>query len=140
MGANIINAIQNLKMAQEQFDDFRRQYPDSKGDKMFKLYGDKITWMFKDIITHPFITEDVRDGIKHEIASDVYAVPAILEKIALLNPEQRELIEDTLDAMLAGEKEIIDKKEITNKKRIGNSISFIRRQVALLEFIRRATR
>ncbi len=113
MGANIISAIQNLKMAQEQFDDFRRQYPDSKGEKMFKLYGDKITWMFKDIITHPFITNEVREGIKNEIASDVYAVPAILEKIALLNPEQRELIEDTLDAIIAGQEvKIVDIKEI----------------------------
>jgi hypothetical protein len=113
MGANIISAIQNLKMAQEQFEDFRRQYPDSKGEKMFKLYGDKITWMFNDIITHPFITDEVREGIKNEIASDVYAVPAIVEKVALLNPDQRELIEDTLDAMLAGEEvKIVDIKEI----------------------------
>ena len=113
MGANIINAIQNLKMAQEQFDDFCRQYRDSKGEKLFKMYGDKIKWIFNDIVTHPFITDDVRDGIKHEIASDVYAVPAILEKIALLNPEQRELIEDTLDAMISGEEvKIVDIKEI----------------------------
>ena len=113
MSANIISAIQNLKMAQEQFDDFRRQYPDSKGERLFKMYADKITWMFKDIITHPFITDDVREGIKHEIASDVYAVPAIVEKVALLTPEQRELIEDTLDAMLAGEEvKIVDINEI----------------------------
>ena len=113
MSANIISAIQNLKMAQEQFDDFRRQYPDSKGERLFKMYADKITWMFKDIITHPFITDEVREGIKHEIASDVYAVPAIIEKVALITPEQRELIEDTLDAMLAGEEvKIVDIKEI----------------------------
>jgi hypothetical protein len=113
MSANIISAIQNLKMAQEQFDDFRRQYPDSKGEKMFKLYGDKISWMFNDIITNPYITDEVREGIKHEIASDVYAVPAIIEKVALLTPEQRELIEDTLDAMLAGEEvKIVDIKEM----------------------------
>ena len=113
MSANIISAIQNLKMAQEQFDDFRRQYPDSKGERLFKMYADKITWMFKDIITHPFITDEVREGIKHEIASDVYAVPAIIEKVALITPEQRELIEDTLDAMLAGEEvKIVDINEI----------------------------
>ena len=113
MSANIISAIQNLKMAQEQFEDFCRQFPDSKGEKLFKLYSNKITWIFKDIITHPIISYSVRQGIKQEIASDVYAVPAIVEKIALLTPEQRELIEDTLDAMLAGEEvKIVDIKEI----------------------------
>jgi hypothetical protein len=112
-GANIINAIQNLKMAQEQFDDFCRQYPDSQGSKIFGSYSKKISWVFSDIITHPFLTEEIRDGMKKEIASDVFAVPAIVEMVALLTPEQRELIEDTLDAMLAGEDvKIVDIKEI----------------------------
>lgn len=112
-GANIINAIQNLKMAQEQFEDFRRQFPDTKGEKLFKLYSEKINWMFKDIITHPFITEEVRNGIKKEIDSDVFAVPAIVEKIALLTPEQREIIEDVIDAYVSGETvKIVDIDEI----------------------------
>ena len=112
-GANIINAIQNLKMAQEQFEDFRRQYPDTKGEKLFKTYSDKINWMFKDIITHPFITEEVRTGIKKEIDSDVFAVPAIVEKVALLTPEQREIIEDVIDAYVSGETvKIVDANDI----------------------------
>ena len=112
-GANIINAIQNLKMAQEQFDDFCRQYPNSQGSKIFGSYSKKISWVFSDIITHPFLTEEIRDGMKKEIASDVFAVPAILEMVALLTPEQRDLIEDTLDAMIAGEEvKIVDIKEI----------------------------
>ena len=93
MSANIIGAIQNLKMAQEQFLDFCRQFPNSQGEKLFKTYVSKIDWVFKDIITHPFLTNEVRVGIKKEIESDVFAVPAILEKIALLKPEQREIIE-----------------------------------------------
>lgn len=48
------------------------------------------------------MTQEVRDGIKNEIKSDVFAVPAILEKIALLNPDQRDLIESAIDAMLDG--------------------------------------
>jgi len=112
-GANIINAIQNLKMAQEQFLDFTRQYPNSAGSRLFKKYADKIDWICSDIITHPFLTNDIRDGIKNEINSDVFAVPAIIEKIALLNPDQRELIEDTLDAILSGEEvKIVDIKEM----------------------------
>ena len=112
-GANIINAIQNLKMAQEQFEDFRRQFPDTKGEKLFKTYSEKISWMFKDIISHPFITEEVRIGIKKEIDSDVFAVPAIVEKVALLTPEQREIIEDVIDAYVSGETvKIVDVNDI----------------------------
>jgi hypothetical protein len=112
-GANIINAIQNLKMAQEQFEDFERQFPNSQGSRLFKRYNDKINWIFSDIITHPFLPEVIRNGIKDEIRSDVFAVPAILEKVALLSPEQRDIIESTLDAMLSGEEvKIVDIKEI----------------------------
>lgn len=108
-GANIINAIQNLKMAQEQFDDFCRQYPNTKGYHLFKSYSKRIDFIFTDIITHPYITDEVRDGIRKEIASDVFAVPAIIEKVGLITPEQREIIENTLDAMLSGtEVKIID--------------------------------
>lgn len=113
MSANIISAIQNLKMAQEQLEDFCRQYPETKGEKLFKVYVGKINWMFKDIVTHPFLTEEVRVGIRKEVESDVFAVPAILEKVALLTPEQREIIESTLDAMINGEEvKIVDIKEI----------------------------
>ena len=111
-GANIINAVQNLKMAQEQFDDFCRQYPNSQGSRLFNSYSKKIDWIFNDIITHPFLPKEVRDGIKLEINSDVFAVPAILEMIALLNPEQRELVEDLIDAYISGETiKILDIKD-----------------------------
>ena len=113
MSANIIGAIQNLKMAQEQFQDFCRQFTNSQGERLFKTYVSKIDWIFKDIITHPFLTDEVRLGIKKEIESDVFAVPAILEKIALLKPEQREIIEDVIDAYISGETiKIVDINEI----------------------------
>jgi hypothetical protein len=115
MSANIISAIQNLKMAQEQFEDFCRQFPETKGEKLFKVYVGKIEWMFKDIVTHPFLTEEVRFGIKREINSDIFAIPAIHEKVALLTPEQRDMIELTLDAMIDGEEvKIVDIKEMDN--------------------------
>lgn len=114
-GANVINAVQNLKMAQEQFDDFCRQYPNSQGSRLFGSYSKKISWIFSDIITHPFLNNEIRDGIKKEIQSDVFAVPAIIEMVALLTPEQRDLIESTLEAMLAGEVvKIVDINDIDN--------------------------
>jgi len=115
-GANIINAIQNLIMAREQFEDFCRQYPNSQGSRLFKKYSGKISWMFSDLVSNPFLTEEVRIGIKNEIESDVFAVPAIIEKVALLTPDQRDLIESTLDALLSGEEvKIVDIKEINKK-------------------------
>jgi len=115
-GANIINAIQNLKMAQEQFEDFCRQYPNSQGSRLFKKYSDKISWIFSDLISNPFLTEEVRIGIKTEITSDVFAVPAIIEKVALLTPNQRDMIESTLDALISGEEvKIVDINEINKK-------------------------
>ena len=114
-GANIINAIQNLIMAKEQFEDFCRQYPNSQGSRLFKKYSNKISWIFSDLVSNPFLTEEVRVGIKNEIESDVFAVPAIIEKVALLTPNQRDLIESTLDAILSGEEvQIVDINE--NKK------------------------
>lgn len=100
-------------MAQEQLEDFCREFPNSQGQRIFKNYSKKIDWIFNDIITHPFITTEVRIGIKNEIQSDVFAVPAINEKISLLTPDQREIIESTLDAMINGEEvKIVDINEI----------------------------
>lgn len=108
-GANVINGIQNLKMAQELFEDFCRENPGSLGAQLFKSYSKKIDWIFTHVVTVPFLTDEVREGIRQEINSDVFAVPAINEKVALLTPDQREIIENTIDAMLAGENvKIID--------------------------------
>jgi hypothetical protein len=102
-GSNIVSAIHNLKMAQEHFEDFIREFPTSQGSRLFATYVKKIDWIYFDFISHPQMTEAIREGVKKEIQSDVFAVPAITEKVALLNPEQREMIELTIDAMLSGE-------------------------------------
>jgi hypothetical protein len=102
-GANVVSAIQHLKMAKEHYLDFIRQYPGSSGSNLFSSHVNKINWIFRDTITHPHISETVRIGIRKEIESDVFAVPAINEKVALLSPEQRDIIEETIDAMLSGE-------------------------------------
>lgn len=115
-GANVVSAIQHLKMAKEHYEDFIRDYPESSGARLFLSHINKINWIFKDTITHPNVSQAVRDGIKKEILSDVFAVPAINDKVALLTPEQREMIEETIDAMLAGEEiKIVDISEGNSK-------------------------
>ncbi|HEY8690548.1 MAG TPA: hypothetical protein VIM07_15030 [Chitinophagaceae bacterium] len=108
-GSNIVSAVHHLKLAQEHFEDFVREHEGSKGAKLFRNYSSKIKWIHTDLITHPFLPESVRLGIKQEVNSDVLAIPAINEKIALLNPTQREAIETAIDQILDGKLEIINK-------------------------------
>lgn len=113
MSSNAVSAIHHLRMAEEHYQDFIREMPKSRGAILFQSYIKKIRWIYSDIISYPYLNDEARDGIKKEIESDVFAVPAINEKISLLNPEQRELIENTIDALLAGEEvKIVDIKEL----------------------------
>ena len=113
MSANAVSAIHHLRMAEEHYEDFIRQMPKSRGAVLFQSYIKKIRWIYKDILSYPYLNKESRDGIKKEIESDVFSVPAINEKISLLNPDQRELIETTIDAMLSGEEvKIVDIKEV----------------------------
>jgi len=113
MSANLISAIHHIRISQEHFEDFIRQNPQSKGERLFKTYISKLKWVMNDVHTYPYFDQDTRDSIKNEIECDVFTIPAILEKISLLNPEQRELIESTIDAMVSGEEvKIVDIKEL----------------------------
>lgn len=102
-GSDIISGIHCIKQANEHFSSFYREYPDSKGGLLMKNYCNKLEWFFKDLVSHPALPEKVREGIRQEWNSDVFAIPAIFEKIPLLNPEQRNMIETLVDAMLSGE-------------------------------------
>ena len=100
--SNIVSGIHNLKLALEYFEDFQRSHSGTKGANLFKDYCRRINWMLKDLVTHPSLPEEVRQGIKDEINSDLFTVPAIAEKVALLKPESREAIEELIDTILAG--------------------------------------
>lgn len=102
-GSNIVSAIHSLKQAYDFFESFERDYPGSKAEIIFSSYRKKIEWIYKDILTYPFFTEPIRDGIRNEWNSDVFTLPALNEKIPLLNPEQREMVENIIDALLKGE-------------------------------------
>jgi len=110
MKSNIISAIHHLRMAKEHFQDLQREMPDSLGEKMGKKYESKVDWIYTDFITNHLFPKEVREGCRNEWESDVFAVPAITDKIALLDPNFRDLLESVIDAKLAGEEiSIIDK-------------------------------
>jgi hypothetical protein len=111
MRSSVVQAIQHVKIADEFMKDFVRDAPNTLGAVIFKDYSKRLQWILRDIITYPYFDDAVRQGIKVEIQSDAFAVPAIVGKIALLNPEQREMMEDLVDDILKGKTIHIDIKE-----------------------------
>jgi hypothetical protein len=110
MSADVVSFVHHIKMAGEHLESFCRDYSGSKGAKLLASYKSKVDWIKKDLLTHPFFPENVREGIRAELNSDVFAVPAINEKIALLNPQQREVVEDLIDTVLSGADLTVERK------------------------------
>lgn len=107
--SNIVSSVHCLAQAKAHFESFCREHPGGKGERLFKSYIAKLNWIVSDLTSNYNLPESVREGIKAEWNSDVFSVPAITEKVSLLNPSQRELIELTIDAMLNGEEiQILD--------------------------------
>lgn len=102
-GSDIVSAMQSLKRAHEHFGSFILERKGTRGATLFKKYKERINWIYVDFITNNLFPEIVRYGIKQEWECDVFAISAIEEKIPLLNPEQRALIEDMIDNYLKPE-------------------------------------
>ena len=87
-------------MASMYYEDYMRSANSiSIGYKLFKNYNDKVKWILKDLLTHPFFPADVREGIRKEVESDVLAIPEISEKLHLLTPKDREFVEGLIESM-----------------------------------------
>jgi hypothetical protein len=104
----IISSIQHIIIADEFCKDFVRSHPDSAGANIFKSYSKKLNWIIADFYSYPHFPKEIRDGIKNEIKSDPFTIPAINEKLALVTPQHREMIESIIDAILKGEKFTIE--------------------------------
>jgi hypothetical protein len=103
MSSSIVSGVQKVREAQEHFQDFIRQHPGSKGAKLFRVYDAKLQWILTDLKTTPALSEPVRIGIAKELQADAFIMPAIMEKIALLTPENRASVELLIDNILNGE-------------------------------------
>lgn len=100
---DLVSAIHHIKQAFEHLDSFRREHPGSAGARLFKTYQQKLEWIVKDFLTIPYLPSQVVEGIRKEWESDVFTKDAILEKVNMLNPEQREAIEAIIDQVILGE-------------------------------------
>ena len=110
MQSNIISAIHHLRIAKEHWQDLQREQRNTIGEKLGKRYEVKIDWIYTDFISCTAFTDAIREGCRKEWNSDVFAVPAINDKISLLAPNKRELVESIIDAMLEGEEiTLVDK-------------------------------
>jgi hypothetical protein len=102
MASNVITAVHHMRIATEYMDDFVRSSPGSRGGSLFKLYSGKVKWILRDILTFPHFSEPVREGIRKEMQSDPLAYAAIMERISLLSPTQREQLESVIEDLIKG--------------------------------------
>ena len=102
MGSSVVSFIHHLKLADEYAKDFVRSAPGTRGAVIFDNYSKRIAWIFRDVVTYPHFGNDVREGIRKEIASDAFSYDSLTEKLALLNPEQREELDGLLSDILRG--------------------------------------
>jgi hypothetical protein len=100
---NIVSAIHHLKMASDHFQSFNFEHPGTRGARLFESYRKRIAWIVTDLRTNNDLPDIAREGVKREWDSDVFAVPAIAEKAALLSPGQREFLETMIERLLEGE-------------------------------------
>jgi len=108
--SNIISAFHHLKIAKEYWDDLKREMPDTDAEKLAERYKKKIDWCYLDFISIPAFPKEVRDGVRLEWNSDALAIPEIMNKISLLDPTKRELIEEIVDALYRGEEITFEEK------------------------------
>jgi hypothetical protein len=100
MSSSVISSIHHLRIAKEYMDDFIRSAHCSRGAAKYKEYKRRIDWILTDIVTYPFFRDEVREGLKKELESDVFTYASIIDKAALLSPEQRESLEEAIDIIL----------------------------------------
>jgi hypothetical protein len=100
----LIQGLHALRIAKECFQDVQRESKGGLGEKLCKRYEKQIDAIYLDFISTPQFPKEVRDGVRIEWNSDVFAVGAIAEKLALVPPNDREMIENIIDGILNGEK------------------------------------
>ena len=102
--SQLIDFVHHLKCAYEYMHGFVRDGPGTNAERIGNKYAAKIEWIYRDLITAPMFPEEIRNGIRLEWNSDSFAIDAIVEKIALLTPEQREGVENIIDCINKGQK------------------------------------
>lgn len=108
MKGSLMSAIHHLRAADEYLQDFIRESVKragvTRGVQKFGDYSKRVNWILLDMKTYPHFSDEIREGLRHEMSSDAFSYVAIAEKCSLLSPQQRELMDEALDSILNGEK------------------------------------
>ena len=108
--SNLISAFHHLRKAELHLELVAMESKGGIGHDVATKYIKKIEWMKTDCISIPVFPDIVRAGLRKEWACDVLAVDNIRDSIELLAPEQRELVETLIEALLNREEIIIAEK------------------------------
>jgi hypothetical protein len=104
MASSIVDGFTKIKQSKEMFQDFLRAVKGGIGERIIKGYIAKIDWILMDFKTQIHFPPEIRESIRQELDhSDSYQTDAIYEKILLLTPKNKELIETVMDSMIDGE-------------------------------------
>jgi hypothetical protein len=106
--SDFLAGFQHLHRGYDHWQSFVRERPGGVAERLFGNYCRKIEWIAKDLITCPLFPSIVREGLKTEWNSDAFMVDAIIEKVMVLTPGQREVIETVLDRIIAGEHTVVE--------------------------------
>lgn len=96
---SLVAFLHHIKIAKEFGEDFNR----ALSKPILRNYITRLDYILNDFQASIHFPDDVRQAIREELQSDVMIVEAISDRIRLLNPAQREVVEMLIDMIIKGE-------------------------------------
>lgn len=118
MAQEILKFIHNLNKAKLNLEVFLLGDVNDRAKRKFSQYVKKIDFIITDLKTEPAVSQELREAIDLEYKSDAYCVEAIMEKVLMLTPDERDILENIVDAVIKGEEIniVYDDKTKKNEK------------------------
>lgn len=100
--SDFVHAVISIAKARDYMLSFMRDHSNSKLGKNCRVWLGKINWLEADIITSPAFDDQTRLALKYEMNGDVFAMDAIMERLAHLTPDQRLQVEQVVEMVAKG--------------------------------------
>lgn len=100
-------AFYHLQSALDFFDDVIRDVPVAISGKAAKKYSEKVRWIFSDFKTSPAIPKYALNEFSEEFSGDMMFHTEISRKCLMLSDEQKAVIENIIDDVIAGKETIV---------------------------------
>ena len=95
--------VNHIKCAHEYIESIIRDKPNTQGAQLARKLKMRTEGIYNDLMTTPIFNDSMRTQIRNEWKSDAFAIQALHEKIGLLSPQQRDVLEKIVDSVLNGE-------------------------------------